>query len=185
MPRKPSLPDPQSPAEPTRRLVSAISEVPLAQPAERILTAVVDDISPDGVARVTFSGEDQSRDAASMLRFPSAAEASEALLGSTVMVLAPPSAQPVILGIVGERVWDQREGQPVADARVKLPADEIRALQLDKRRLDLEASEEIRLTCGKSSLVLRRDGMVIVRGVQIVSRATQSNKIRGGTVAIN
>ena len=57
-----------------------------------------------------------------------------------------------------------------------LPAGEARSVQLDKRRIDLEASEEIRLTCGKSSLVLRRDGSVVVRGVAIVSRASQSNK---------
>jgi hypothetical protein len=155
-----------------------------AGPSDRhIMTAVVDDISPDGVARIILSGEEQSRDAASVLRFPSADAAAHALLGSTVLVLANPSSQPVILGVVTQRVWEQRDAPEVAEAT--LPAGVVRSVELDKRCVNFEASEEIRLTCGKSSLVMRRDGSVIVRGVSITSRATQSNKIRGGTVAIN
>jgi hypothetical protein len=150
-----------------------------------ITTAVVDDISPDGVARVVLTGEEQPRNAASVLRFPSAAAASEALLGRTVLVLLNRPAQPVILGAVAQRLWDERDPDSPAEVQAKLPGGEPVAVQLDKRRIDLEASDEIRLTCGKSSLVMRRDGTVVVRGVTIVSRATQSNKIRGGTVSIN
>lgn len=184
MPRKPSFPDRPQDEAIVRRVAEDTSAYGSSGPGGPIATAVVDDISPDGVARVTLTGEDRSRDAASVLRFASAVEASEALLGSTVLVLAPPSGPPVILGIVGDRVWAQREPAS-AEAHVSLPAGEARSVQLDKRRIDLEASEEIRLTCGKSSLVMRRDGSVVVRGVTIVSRALQSNKIRGGTVAIN
>jgi hypothetical protein len=151
----------------------------------RVTTAVVDDISPDGVARVVLSGEESPRDAASLLRFPSAAAASEALLGRTVLVLANPSARPVILGVVSERLWDTREPEGDSEVQVKLPAGEARSVQVDRRRLNLEAADEIRLTCGKSSLVLRRDGTVVVRGVNVVSRASQSNKIRGGTISLN
>ena len=93
--------------------------------------------------------------------------------------------QPVILGVVAQRLWDKRDADGPAEAQAKLPTGDPLSVQLDKRRLDLEASDEIRLTCGKSSLVMRRDGTVIVRGVKIVSRATESNKIRGGTVSIN
>lgn len=150
---------------------------------DQIATAVVDDISPDGVARVIVGGE--TRDASSLLRFPSAAAASEALLGRTVLVLLNPPTQPVILGVVAQRLWDKRDIEGPAEAQAKLPAGEPVAVHVDKRRVDLEATEEIRLTCGKSSLVMRRDGTVVVRGVKIVSRATQSNKIRGGTVSVN
>ena len=174
MPRKTSFTEHRVQAE----LVRTTAE-------DRVTSAVVDDISPDGVARITLDGEDQPRDAVTLLRFASSAEASEALLGSTVLVLARPEGQPVILGIVGDRVWEHREAAPSAEAHAMLPAGEARSVQLDKRRIDLEASEEIRLTCGKSSLVLRRDGSVVVRGVTIVSRASQSNKIRGGTVSLN
>jgi hypothetical protein len=182
MPRKP-FPDRLQGAASARHIAEDVAASPSGF-GSAVTTAVVDDISPDGVARVTLAGEDRSRDAASVLRFASAAEASEALLGSTVLVAVPPAGPPVVLGIVGERVWERRE-LSAAEAQIALPAGEARNVQVDKRRIDLEAAEEIRLTCGKSSLVMRRDGSVVVRGVTIVSRAVQSNKIRGGTVAIN
>jgi hypothetical protein len=85
---------------------------------------------------------------------------------------------------VAQRLWEQRDEEQEVEA--KLPVEgHTRTVELDRKRLDLEASDEIRLTCGKSSLVLRRDGSVVIRGVTITSRATQTNKIRGGTVAIN
>jgi hypothetical protein len=151
----------------------------------QVTTAVVDDISPDGVPRVIVSGDRQPREAASLVQFGSAAAASEALLGRTVLVLVSRSAEPVILGPVSQRLWNERDADAGCEAEVRLPAGGARSVQLDRRRLELEASEEIRLTCGKSSLLLRRDGTVIVRGVKIVSRASQSNKIRGATVDIN
>lgn len=149
-----------------------------------VAIAVVEDISHDGVARVVLSGEAESREAASLARFPSAAAAAKALLGRTVLVLVNPSSPPVIIGAVSQRLWDEGDTGADCEARAKLPAG-VLSVQVDKRRVDLEASDEIRLTCGRSSLVMRRDGTVIVRGVKIVSRATESNKIRGATVSIN
>jgi hypothetical protein len=145
----------------------------------QIDTAVVEDISPDGVPMVVLRGEEQRREALSLLRFPSADAASDSILGRTVLVLANGSGMPVILGVVSQRLWETRE------VEAQLPAGEARAVQVDKKLVNLEATEEIRLTCGKSSLVMRRDGTVVVRGVTITTRATQSNKIRGATVSIN
>lgn len=152
---------------------------------DEITTAVVEDISPDGIAKVVLSGETQSCDASSLLQFPSAAAAAEALLGRTVLVLLNRQGLPVILGAVARRLWEKRDADSPCEAQTKLPAGDPVSVQVDKRCLDLEASEEIRLTCGKSSFVMRRDGTVIVRGVKIVSRASQANKIRGATVSIN
>ena len=145
----------------------------------QIDTAVVEDISPDGVAMVVLRGEEQAREALSLLRFPSADAASDAILGRTVLIFANGSGMPVILGVVSQRLWETRE------VEAQLPAGEARSIQVDKKLVNLEASDEIRLTCGKSSLVMRRDGTVVVRGVTITTRATQSNKIRGATVSIN
>lgn len=47
------------------------------------------------------------------------------------------------------------------------------------------AEEEIRLVCGKSSITLSKSGRVILKGVEIVSRGTRTNKIKGGSVSIN
>ena len=99
---------------------------------------------------------------------------------------APPAIRkPIILGPVTQRLWDTPEKNDASEAQAKLPAGNPLSVQLDKKCLDLVASDEIRLTCGKSSFVMRRDGTVIVRGVKIVSRASESNKVRGATVSIN
>jgi hypothetical protein len=181
----PGRPKRQPPLEPDRTSTPLLEIADLARQHETIATAVVDDISPDGVARIVLSGEENWREAASVLRFASRSAAAEALLGRTVLVLLSPSALPVILGAVAPRLWDEAGPDPAAQGQFTLPAGEARSVQADKRHLDLQASDEIRLTCGKSSLVMRRDGTVIVRGVRIVSRATESNKIRGGTVSVN
>jgi hypothetical protein len=145
----------------------------------QIETAVVEDISPDGVAMIVLRGEEQTREALSLLRFPSADAASDAILGRAVLVLLNGSGLPVILGVVSQRLWETRE------VEAQFPVGEVRSVQVDKKLVNIEASEEIRLTCGKSSLVMRRDGTVIVRGVTITTRASQANKIRGATVNIN
>ncbi len=162
-----------------------VAERPTAtQPTRSILTAVVDDISPEGVPRILVSGESHPRSAATMVRFPTAAAASEALLGQTVLVLDDVNL-PTILGVVGECVWERRGDEGVSEVRASLPAGQAVHVQVDKRRVDIEATDEIRLTCGKSALVMRRDGTVIVRGVKIVSRASGTHRIMGATVGIN
>jgi hypothetical protein len=155
------------------------------QGPDQITTAVVEDISPDGVASVLLSGATQSCEASSLIQFPSPGAASEALRGRTVLVLLNRLTQPVILGVATQRLWEPRDAAGASEAQPTLPAGNPLSVQLDKQRLHLVASDEIRLTCGKSSFVMRRDGTVIVSGVKIVSRATQSNKVRGATVSIN
>ena len=54
-----------------------------------------------------------------------------------------------------------------------------------RRTLAFEAAEEITIACGKSSITLRRDGRVVIKGTELVSRASGTNKIRGSAVQIN
>lgn len=49
----------------------------------------------------------------------------------------------------------------------------------------LEAGRQLVLRCGKSTITLRHDGKITVRGAEIVSRASGRNKIRGSSVEIN
>jgi Domain of unknown function (DUF6484) len=52
-------------------------------------------------------------------------------------------------------------------------------------RVILRAEKEILLECGQSSVLLRSDGKIIIRGVEIMSRASRTNKVRGACVKIN
>jgi hypothetical protein len=55
----------------------------------------------------------------------------------------------------------------------------------DRNEVVLEAPKQLTLVCGKSSITLRSDGRVIIKGAEILSRASGTNKIRGASVAIN
>lgn len=52
-------------------------------------------------------------------------------------------------------------------------------------RLTLDATENLELRCGESSLTMNREGKVVLKGEQIVSRARGVNKIKGAAVKIN
>jgi hypothetical protein len=56
---------------------------------------------------------------------------------------------------------------------------------MDGRRLVLEGLDELVLRCGEASITLRRNGRIVIRGVEVETRAAGSNKIRGGSVQIN
>ncbi len=56
---------------------------------------------------------------------------------------------------------------------------------LDGKRLLFSASQEIVLRCGQGSITLTADGRVVVKGTRLVSRASETNKIKGASVDIN
>ena len=57
--------------------------------------------------------------------------------------------------------------------------------EVDGDRLVLEANREIVLRCGKSSITLKADGRVSVKGTQLLSRADGQNRVQGATVQLN
>ena len=75
---------------------------------------------------------------------------------------------------------------PALDAAVEatLAGAPVTAEVDGKKRL-IEAEQELVLRCGEASITLRRDGKVVIRGVQVETRAAGTNRIKGGTVKIN
>lgn len=101
------------------------------------------------------------------------------------VLLAYPTGQstvPIIMGVVRDAACAP---EVEASAELELPPDQPYELAFDDGRRVLRARNELELVCGKSSITLRKNGQVEVRGVEIVSRATRLNKIRGGAVRIN
>jgi uncharacterized protein involved in type VI secretion and phage assembly len=88
-------------------------------------------------------------------------------------------SRPVVVALLRSRT-------PLIDAALAgpLPAGEKTA-RVDGRRVEIEGREEVVLRCGKASITLRRDGKVVVRGVNVVTQADAVQKIRGGKVEIN
>lgn len=88
--------------------------------------------------------------------------------------------RPIIVGFI--------QHQPVIEKESKtlmLDRKSLEDIVLDGRRITLDASEEIVLRCGDSSAKLRKDGTIIIKGINLVSRARAANKIKGAAVNIN
>lgn len=89
--------------------------------------------------------------------------------------------KPIIVGTLsGSDDWTAGE--------MDLPADVATnpvTVDLDGRRVELSAKEEIVLRCGKASITLTRAGKVLIRGAYVSSHSTSVNRIKGGSVEIN
>ncbi|WP_426752912.1 DUF6484 domain-containing protein [Myxococcus sp. Y35] len=57
--------------------------------------------------------------------------------------------------------------------------------QVDGRRVVLEGEEEVVLRCGEASITLRRNGKVLIRGLQVETHAAGTNRIKGASVKVN
>jgi Domain of unknown function (DUF6484) len=60
-----------------------------------------------------------------------------------------------------------------------------RAANVDGKRLVFEAEEEVQIKCGEASINLYKDGRVVIRGRNLISRASVVNRILGGSVQVN
>lgn len=87
---------------------------------------------------------------------------------------------PIIVGVIRNTLHQNNLPREVT-LYVNQPKDAL----LDGKKMVFEAKEEIELRCGQSSVMLRKDGKVIIKGKEIISRASGTNKIRGASVKIN
>lgn len=85
---------------------------------------------------------------------------------------------PIIIGLI--------QDQPVIfPEQIVLGKKPIRDITVDGERIVFDAKKEIELRCGKSSLIMKNDGKIVIIGTQLVSRASGVNKIKGAAVKIN
>ncbi len=158
---------------------TAIDPLPdVARAGGRILTGHLAGVDEDG--RVLFSAEGEEgapRPVTIGLALPDGAVVRAARQAQRALVLRTDDATPrhVLLGLLRDRV--------VARARDARPGE--LEVEVDGETLTLTAQRQIELRCGKSSLLLRRDGRVEIRGAHVVSASTGPNKVKGATVAIN
>jgi len=84
--------------------------------------------------------------------------------------------RPIVVGLLRDQVHPGPAAAPVA-----APME----VEADGRRVEVEAADELVLRCGQASVVLRRNGRVIIRGTAVETRAKGVNRIKGGSVLIN
>ena len=116
--------------------------------------------------------------ARSVVQFPN----SEKLLRVKVLLIFENEdpTLPVIVGLIHEKI--------INSDKVKfLNASESKTndMVLKGKGIAMEADQEIVFRCGQSSITIRNDGKVIIKGKNLVSRASANNKIKGANVNIN
>ena len=151
-------------------------------PVEQQVGTIVD-VDADGRARVEFPGSAGPVPARSVLDAqPRLGDAPESAVGLPVLLCFENGDRslPIIVGVIRETL----RPEPVV-AELKLDLGKSRDVLVDGRRLVLDAHQEIVLRCGKSTIVLQRDGKVLIRGAHLVSRSSGPNKIKGGSISLN
>lgn len=87
---------------------------------------------------------------------------------------------PIIVGFIQNHAVIKQESKMLMFDR-----ETFEDIVIDGRRITFDAQEEIMLRCGDSSVKLRKDGSIIIKGKNLVSRAKATNKIKGAAVNIN
>lgn len=130
----------------------------------------------DGLARVDFRGNSRGPLPARWL----------AQIDMQALLSAAPRGPELLLVFEGGRPELPVVVGVLAPLELKLALDtEPDDLSVDGRRIEIEADDELVLRCGKASLTLRRNGRVVLRGVQVETRASGRSRITGATVEIN
>lgn len=86
--------------------------------------------------------------------------------------------RPIVVGLL-------RDQLPREAATPEPAAPRPMEVEADGKRVEVVAADELVLRCGDASIVLRRNGRVIIRGAYVETRAKGVNRIKGGSVLIN
>jgi len=78
-------------------------------------------------------------------------------------------AKPIIMGLLQNSSNEPKSDEPAAEVET----------------LEFRANREIVLRCGDASITLRSNGRLVIRGAYIETRASGTNRIKGGAVLIN
>lgn len=81
--------------------------------------------------------------------------------GDRVVVLPPAEGEP--LGVVLGRLGSARTAE----------------------RIKIQAGQAVELVCGRGSIVLRADGRIVIKGVEVASVAEATQRIVGAVVEVN
>lgn len=100
--------------------------------------------------------------------------------GNSVLVINEDGdpKRPIIIGSIVEKL----DFEP---SLKKSSVKEHKAIHFKGKQITFESSGQVIIKCGNSTITMKNDGEIVLRGKKIVSRAAQSNKIKGAAVKIN
>lgn len=77
--------------------------------------------------------------------------------------------------------------RPLIVGRIVDPVRKTTAPQVvrDGERVRIVGDERIELRCGKATILMEKDGRITIRGTYVVSQASATNRVRGGSIELN
>ncbi len=151
-----------------RELLAEPPAIPGSGAASDLVRGAVVSVLDDGVIVVQTSPDECSRIACDFLE---TGQGQPPGLGPGDLVLVLRPAVPGQNGCVLGRIGRYKAPEPGASA----PPDHV----------VIEAGESLTIKCGEGEIGMRKDGKLLIRGNDVVSRARRTQRIKGGTVAIN
>lgn len=78
-------------------------------------------------------------------------------------------------------------GRPLIVGRIVEPVGRSSLPQVvrDGERVKIVGEERIELRCGKATIIMEKDGRIVIRGTNLTSHASAANRIRGGSIDLN
>lgn len=163
--------------------------VAVADSEREFLRRVIETVSPapklDGVVIGTLTGWSEA--GAPLVDFPGNPAAKPVEARTTTALNRNASRREVAL------MFEHGDpGRPIcvgalrqAGTTLDVPLGGTVDARLDGERLVLTADKEIVLRCGNATIILTREGKILLRGAYLLSRSSGVNRIKGGSVQIN
>ena len=106
--------------------------------------------------------------------------------GKRVALLFPAGDvhKPMIIGIVRDNIKDAINVNAQSDQSDSIQTNTM-SLQINQRKIELNAEDEIVLRCGRARIELSKNGHVAVKGLSIDSSAEKLHRIKGAKTEIN
>lgn len=120
--------------------------------------------------RYRIAGYERTTWAEALAPLPAAMGARPLVLG----FLAGDPARPLVMGVLAAPLDAVLAATPATPTAESIP-----------RHVTIEAGESIELVCGEARIKLSACGRTLIEGRSVTSRAATTNRLLGGTVAIN
>ena len=143
----------------------------------------------DGEGRVFLrASEDGAPEIACDVLAGSAGREPAVSAGQSVLVAwaASSGLRPVVLGTIAGCLTPAAAGTRFAH-QATLPGKPEGGSEerIEAKKIHVSASEELVLECGPALIRITADGKIVIRGEHVLSRARGTQRIKGGSVAIN
>jgi len=164
-------------------LTEAISKLPLR--GMQLSRARIRRIGPDGSVHIGLDPEGSTEYRCDVLQATPSPH--PWAVGDEVLVATPeaPEARPIILGVVAAGLATGQDSSIESAGRPTSPGPTADTTAIRNTRIVVEAGEELILQCGGGTIKIRQDGKIIISGEHVLTRARGTQRIKGGSVAIN